>query len=98
MIKNILFWAFVAAGLILSDFMFGPLFPDEVYCLAQAGTEIHVPQTTKASSWSANDGCTAYNPRCATEYTTTPARNGCLHKTIWDAWSVKLGLGDPRKS
>ncbi|WFU76577.1 hypothetical protein [Bradyrhizobium sp. CB2312] len=87
---NLLTLIIFTVGLIAVDYGWGPILPDPVYCLVNAGQEIHLASNTRATSWSANDGCTAYNPRCATEYTTTPAQNICKHKTLWEGWREHL--------
>jgi hypothetical protein len=94
-----LFWTFAGAALVTVDFKFGPILPDPIYCFVKAGDEIRTPETTRATSWAiGRNGCDGgRDPRCALEYQTTPARDFCSHETLWDAWSPKLGLGDPRK-
>lgn len=79
-----------AFGVIMADQKIGPIFPDLLYCVVGAGTVIEQPGHTEASSWSANNGCTAYEPRCATHWNYTPPTSSCLHGTLWDAIESKI--------
>lgn len=93
--KKFILTAFaVLVGLVVLDYANGPIFPDEVYCDLGAGNSWHIPASTAATSWSANDGCSAYKPECATRWTYTEASNTCGHTTILDGWRQKKPLLD----
>lgn len=94
MIKDTLFVAAIATGLIAWDHASGPIFPDSIYCAIGAGTATVVGGETNATSWSANDGCTAYRPECATSWRTSAIQTVCVHGTIWDAYKIKLRIMD----
>jgi hypothetical protein len=72
-------------GMIWLDHVRGPLFPDDWYCAIGAGTGVRESGYTQADSWSANNGCGASIPGCATGWSHVPARSYCLHSTIWNA-------------
>jgi hypothetical protein len=90
--KNFIFYGLIAVAVIAFDYVKGPIFPDKFYCFVQAGTELNIPGSTRATSWSANDGCDAYKRGCATGYTTTAPSSACIHTTLWDAYRKKFGL------
>lgn len=77
-------------GLIVLDHVNGAILPDEVYCVVGAGSSIVEPGRTEANSWSANNGCGAYRPECATSWVSHPPGNRCVHGTLWDAIQSKL--------
>jgi hypothetical protein len=89
--KNILTYALIIAGLIAADAVYGPIFPDETYCLMGAGTELRSPESTRTSSWGLK--CDADASNChdvANGWTTTGATSQCFHGTLWDVYGKKL--------
>lgn len=78
------------AGLIYADNARGRIFPDDLYCVVGAGTAYQQAGRTEATSWSANNGCNASRPECATRWTSTPASSYCSHGTIWEAVRTKF--------
>ena len=54
-----------------------------------AGFSIIESGRTEASSWSANNGCSAYRPECATSWTYHPSAKRCVHGTLWEAIQFK---------
>ena len=77
------------AGFIAWDHLVGRLLPDEMYCAVGAGRE---RSETRAGSWSANGGCRAYIPGCATSWVTNKY---CLHGSLWDAVKAQLHYTTP---
>ncbi len=77
-------------GLIVVDQLSGPILPDELYCVLGAGSSFVEPGRTEANSWSANDGCGAYRPECATGWSYLPPAEHCVHGTLWEAIQSKL--------
>ena len=77
------------AGFIAWDHLVGRLLPDEMYCAVGAGRE---RSETRAGSWSANGGCRAYIPGCATSWVTNKY---CLHGSLWDAVKEQLHYTTP---
>lgn len=85
-------WILIAliVGAIALDHLQGPIFPDFVYCVVGAGVKLHQPAQTTANSWSANNGCGAYQPQCATSWIGTPASSTCIHTSMWNAIRNKI--------
>jgi hypothetical protein len=77
-------------GLIVVDHVSGPILPDELYCVMGAGSSFIEPGRTEANSWSANNGCGAYRPECATSWAYHPPANRCVHGTLWEGIQAKL--------
>lgn len=78
------------AALIYADNARGGIFPDDLYCAVGAGTAYWQGGRTEATSWSANNGCNASRPECATRWTSTPASSHCSHGTLWEAIRTKF--------
>jgi hypothetical protein len=72
-------------GIVMCDKVFGPLFPDTLYCSIGAGVEMTQPAQVNPSGWSMNGNCNMYIPGCATSWQVVPAREYCAHGTLWDA-------------
>lgn len=79
------------AAIVYADNARGGIFPDAVYCIVGAGTSFQQAGRTEATSWSANNGCNASRPECATRWTSTPSSSGCSHGTMWEAIRAKFG-------
>lgn len=89
---SVTFGVIVAAliGLIVVDHLNGSLLPDPLYCAIGAGFSVMEPGRTEANAWSANNGCGAYRPECATSWTNHPPANRCVHGTVWEAIQTKF--------
>jgi hypothetical protein len=72
----------VAVGAVVLDHKSGPIFPDWFYCLNGAGTELSQPASARQTQATSNG-------RPVWEY--REASTFCLHGTLWDAWSKKIG-------
>lgn len=77
-------------GLIVVDHVSGPILPDDLYCAMGAGSSFIEAGRTEANSWSANNGCGAYRPECATSWVQHPSAKRCVHGTLWEAIQSKL--------
>ena len=77
-------------GLIVLDHIKGSILPDELYCVVGAGTSIIEPGRTEANAWSANNGCSASRPECATSWVHRPPTQRCVHGTLWNAIYSKI--------
>lgn len=81
--------ALMIAGLIYADHVNGSIFPDNWYCAVGAGSSLQQAGRSEAMSWSANNGCNASRPECATQFRYSPASSRCLHGTLWEAIRAK---------
>lgn len=77
------------AAIVYVDHVNGSIFPDDWYCAVGAGISLQQPGSTEATTWSANNGCNASRPECATRWTHTLASSRCLHGSLWEAIKTK---------
>ena len=77
--------AALLVGIILLDAVFGPLFPDDIYCAVGAGTAYQQPASVSPGGWAVGNGCYAGNPACVTSWVVRSASKYCMHGTFWDA-------------
>jgi rRNA maturation endonuclease Nob1 len=83
--KRIVVGIVLIFGIVMCDKVFGPLFPDTLYCSIGAGVEMTVPAQINPYGWSTAGNCNSYIAGCATSWRVVPAREYCAHGTLWDA-------------